>query len=160
MLSPVDDYLKSQYRFACYAVALSCVIELCAEAPVFVTQIFCFVKLKIFLNTLHILVRSVIFIWIVLKNKSIAIDAFAIAQLASAVVIFVGHYAFFYFYIKRFNEYKLVTGSKKPRKESSAPSKFDEELFKSMDDFPFQSATELVPFVMKNEVKLCSKLQK
>lgn len=144
VLSPVDDHLKSQYKFACYSVALSCVIELCAEAPVFLTQVFCFVKLKIFLNTLHILVRSVIFIWIVLSDKSAAIDAFAIAQLSSAVVIFVGHYAFFNVYIRRFNEHKMVKIDKEPPKD-------EEEQFKNMDDFPFQSISELLPFTMENK---------
>ncbi|XP_055913987.1 protein RFT1 homolog [Eupeodes corollae] len=142
VLTPVDDHLKSQYKFACYAVALSCVIELCAEAPVFLTQVFCFVKLKIFLNTLHIMVRSALFIWIVLKDHSIAIDAFAIAQLASAIVIFIGHYAFFYFYIKRLNEHK--SNKKNDQKE-------DDPMFQSMDDFPFQRLSELLPFYMENK---------
>lgn len=145
VLSPVDDHLKNQYDFACYAVALSCVIELCAEAPVFLTQVFCFVKLKVFLNTLHIMVRSVIFIWIVINDQSIAIDAFAIAQLASAVVIFIGHYAFFNFYIKKFKEHKMLARNQKKKQQEN------EEFFKGMDDFPFRHTNELLPFTMENK---------
>lgn len=91
------------------------------------------------------MVRSALFIWIVLKDHSIAIDAFAIAQLASAIVIFIGHYAFFYFYIKRLNEHK--SSKKNDQKE-------DDPMFQSMDDFPFQRLSELLPFYMENKVKL------
>ncbi|TMW40070.1 hypothetical protein DOY81_014850 [Sarcophaga bullata] len=105
-LTTVDNVYAAQYSFACYAVALSCVIELCAEAPVFAIQVFCFVKLKVILNTLHIFVRSVVFLWIVLGNGSVAIYAFAIAQLVSAVTILLSHYGFFACYIKLFQDFK------------------------------------------------------
>lgn len=141
-LSAVDAPYSGQYVFACYAVALSCVLELTAESTVFVSQVFCFVKLKIVLNTLHILVRSIIFLWIVTGDRSAAITAFAIAQLASAITIVVGQYGFFQYYIRRFNDFKHHQG----RKNKS--SSWERSLFENMDDFPFTKLSELLPGVL------------
>ncbi|KAI8127956.1 RFT1-like protein [Lucilia cuprina] len=149
-LSAVDAVFASQYRFACYAVALSCVIELCAEAPVFIIQVFCFVKLKVILNTLHIFVRSVVFLWIVLGNGTVAIYAFAIAQLVSAFTILLSHYGFFAYYIKLFEDYKK---SSKDKKESDWKPKIpfvDASIFDNMQDFPFRSLKQFLPGVMIN----------
>ncbi|XP_011198497.2 protein RFT1 homolog isoform X1 [Bactrocera dorsalis] len=132
LLSPVEEQYKVQYQFGCYAMALSCIVELCAEAPSFVTQVFCFVRVRIVLNTLHILVRSAVFLWIVINDKNVAINAFAIAQLMSTATIIFGNYGFFYFYIRRLNQHKGQS---------------------DMKDFPFKKLTEFFPGVMKNEDK-------
>lgn len=148
-LSSVDSDLAAQYSFACYAVALSCVVELCAEAPVFIGQVFCFVKLKVILNTLHIFVRSVIFLWIVIGNGSVAIYAFGIAQLVSGVTILLSHYVFFAYYIKLFEKYK------KSDKESQTMMKtpfVNKSLFENMHDFPFTTLKEFLPGVLDNKV--------
>ncbi|KAH8386691.1 hypothetical protein KR093_001967 [Drosophila rubida] len=147
-LSAVDAPFAAQYVFACYAVALSCVLELLAESAVFVAQVFCFVKLKIVLNTLHILVRSVIFLWIVTGDRSAAITAFAIAQLASALTIVLGQYGFFYYYIRRFNDYKLHVARK--GKSTLDLRSWERSLFEHMDDFPFTKLSELLPGRDKN----------
>lgn len=125
-------------------MALSCVIELCAEAPSFVTQVFCFVRLRIVLNTLHILVRSAVFLWIVINDKSVAINAFAIAQLMSAATIILGNYGFFYFYIWRINQ----------NKEKEVKSNGNPNMIDSMNDFPFKKISDFLPGVLKNEVSL------
>ncbi|XP_011179901.1 protein RFT1 homolog isoform X1 [Zeugodacus cucurbitae] len=139
LLSPVDDQYKLQYQFGCYAMALSCIVELCAEAPSFVTQVFCFVRVRIVLNTLHILVRSAVFLWIVINDKSVAINAFAIAQLMSTATIIFGNYGFFYFYIRRLNQQKQQLDKKSTSND--------------MQDFPFTKISEFFPGVMKNEGK-------
>ncbi|XP_037936377.1 protein RFT1 homolog [Teleopsis dalmanni] len=160
-LSAVEEHFSAQYRFGCYAVALSCVIELCAESTVFVSQVFCFVKLKIVLNTLHIFVRSIVFLWIVLDDGSVAIYAFAIAQLASAVTIIIGHYGFYYYYIKRFNNLKnMEIKIKNTQTTQIKRSQLDIMLFANMEDFPFKKITEFLPGVMKSKDKfLNSELQ-
>ncbi|XP_014097977.2 man(5)GlcNAc(2)-PP-dolichol translocation protein RFT1 isoform X1 [Bactrocera oleae] len=132
LLTPVEEKYNAQYQFGCYAMALSCIVELCAEAPSFVTQVFCFVRVRIVLNTLHILVRSAVFLWIVINDKSVAINAFAIAQLMSTATIIIGNYGFFYFYIRRLNQNKKQN---------------------DMKDFPFTKLSEFFPGVMKNEDK-------
>ncbi|EDV45923.1 protein RFT1 homolog [Drosophila erecta] len=145
-LSAVDAIYASQYEFACYAVAFSCVLELMAESAVFVAQVFCFVKLKILLNTLHILVRSAIFLWIVTGDRSAAINAFAIAQLSSAVTIVLGQYGFFYFYLKGFKDFVAQQAKKKP----VAPKAWQVSLYEHMDDFPFKQLSDFLPGVMFN----------
>ncbi|XP_030378705.1 protein RFT1 homolog [Scaptodrosophila lebanonensis] len=151
-LSNVDAIYKAQYEFACYAVALSCVLELMAESTVFVAQVFCFVKLKILLNTLHILVRSVIFLWIVIGDQSVAIYAFAIAQLASSITIIVSQYGFFHYYIKRFNRFKLQQSrkGKSPRTQAELTS-WERTMFEHMEDFPFTRLSEMLPGVTENK---------
>ncbi|XP_043657867.1 protein RFT1 homolog isoform X1 [Drosophila teissieri] len=145
-LSAVDAIYASQYEFACYAVAFSCVLELMAESAVFVAQVFCFVKLKILLNTLHILVRSAIFLWIVTGDRSAAINAFAIAQLSSAVTIVLGQYGFFYFYLKGFKDFVAQQAKKKP----ATPKAWQVSLYEHMDDFPFKQLNDFLPGVMFN----------
>uniref|UniRef100_A0A1L8DWT9 Protein RFT1 homolog n=2 Tax=Nyssomyia neivai TaxID=330878 RepID=A0A1L8DWT9_9DIPT len=136
VLSSVDAQLQDQYTFGCYAIAVSCVIEMCAEAAVFVGQVFCFVRLKVFLDTLHIFVRSCVFIAIVTTNKSIAIYAFGIAQFSSAMTIILGHYIFFHMYTKKLNEYRRSTDKKvNPH-------------FDHMEDFPFASINEMLPRIL------------
>lgn len=151
-LSPVEEHYASQYQFACYAVAISCILELCAEAVVFLTQVFCFVKLKIILNTLHILVRSIIFLYIVISNRSEAINAFAIAQLTSALTIIIGHYAFFYVYILKLNKFRGLVSNSKAKQISTAG--LEKSMFENMEDFPFTSIKEMFPGVMSNKVAI------
>ncbi|ALC48783.1 CG3149 [Drosophila busckii] len=144
-LSAVDEPYTVQYKFACYAVAISCVLELVAESTVFVAQVFCFVKLKIVLNTLHIFVRSAIFLWIVMGDRNAAINAFAIAQLSSALTIVLGMYGFFLYYINSFNSFKLA--ARKPKTLSN----WERQLFEHMDDFPFTKLSQLLPGVLSTQ---------
>ncbi|KAM7350524.1 man(5)GlcNAc(2)-PP-dolichol translocation protein RFT1 [Cochliomyia hominivorax] len=158
-LSAVDSVYASQYNFACYAVALSCVIELCAEAPVFVSKVFCFVKLNVVLNTVHIFVRSVVFLWIVLGNSSEAINAFAIAQLVSSFTIILSHYGFFLYYIKIFEEYKK---SLKDNETKWKPRLYflNATIFDNMQDFPFKNVWDFLPGrLIKKERFFNSELQ-
>lgn len=152
VLSPVNEVYVSAYQFGCYAMVFSCICELCAEAPVFIGQVFCFVKLKVVLDTLHIFVRSVVFIVLVMNNKNIAIYAFAIAQFTSVVTIIVGNYGFFHIYIKRLktyrNQLKKNDDDKEGTKQDFAP------YYENMNDFPFTSTVDLIPGVLKNPVRL------
>ncbi|KAJ6643609.1 Protein RFT1 like [Pseudolycoriella hygida] len=143
-LSPVQDVYYAQYKFGCFAIAFSCIIEMCAEAPVFVGQVFCFVKLKIVLDTLHILVRSLIFITLVQKNSDIAIYAFGIAQLCSALTIIIGNYSFFHVYIKRLKRYRLDVSKR------DNDTNFYGPYYEHMDDFPFNSIREMIPGGLTN----------
>jgi oligosaccharide translocation protein RFT1 len=144
----VDDIYSAQYKFGCLAIAFSCIIELSAEAPIFISQVFCFVKLKVVLDTSHIFIRSIVFIILVVMDKSIAIYAFGIAQLVSALTIIIGNYGFFYWYINRLNKYRQ---SKKNEEHTLVKQQMFASYFENMNDFPFQSIKEMVPGVMKNE---------
>lgn len=152
VLSPVNETYIDAYRFACYAMVLSCIFELTAEAPVFVAQVFCFVKLKVILDTLHIFVRSLVFIILVLNNKNIAIYAFGIAQFTSCLVIICGNYGFFHFYIKRLKTYREIL--KKYDNDTDRANIEMGHYYKNMNDFPFDSVADMVPGVLKNPVSM------
>lgn len=134
-LTPVADGLRDQYRFGCIVMALSCVLELCAGAPAFVGQVFCFVKLKIVMDTLHIFVRSLVFILLVLGNTERVIWAFGVAQLASCLTILLGNYGYFYFYLR------------KRRETLTAQKKKQDDQVDDMEDFPFKTMRDFLPFV-------------
>lgn len=144
-LSTVGDDLYDDYKFGCIGIIVSCIIEVIAEPPVFVAQVFCFVKLKVVLDTLHIFVRSTLFVWLVLRDPSHAIYAFGVAQVGSSITFLIGNYAFFCYYIARQKgkETKKVDGEKKSLKGDT--NKTDESI-------PFNSILELLPGYLKNPV--------
>lgn len=150
MLSAVDPKYESAYHFGCYAMIFSCIVELTAEAPAFVGQVFCFVKLKVILDTLHIFIRSVVFIVLVMNNKNIAIYAFGIAQFTSALTIIIGNYGFFHFYIKRLRTYRDTLKKNDDDKEKTIRALGP--YYENMNDFPFNSIFEMMPGVLTNPV--------
>lgn len=158
VLSPVDDIYLSQYYFSCFMMAFSCVFESTAEAPFFVAQVFCFVKLKVMLDTLHIITRSIFFVCLIIYDKNLAIPAFGIAQFVSALTMVAGIYGFFMLYIKKLKEYrgflKQVDNNHEKAIEKFGP------YYEHMEDFPFNSVVEMVPCVLKNnEVMFNRELQ-
>ena len=151
VLSPVNEVYQNAYRFGCYAMVFSCIVELTAEAPAFVGQVFCFVKLKVILDTLHIFIRSVVFIVLVMNNKNIAIYAFGIAQFTSALTIILGNYGFFHYYIQRLKKYRDTLKKNEGDKEKTISS--IGPYYENMEDFPFTSILEMAPGVLKNSVR-------
>jgi oligosaccharide translocation protein RFT1 len=128
----------------------SCIFELTAEAPVFVGQVFCFVKLKVVLDTLHVFVRSVVFIVLVMCNKNMAIYAFGIAQITSCLTIILGNYGFFTIYIRRLRKYRETL--KKYDNDKEQTRKECGPYYENMEDFPFNSTVEMLPGVLHNSV--------
>lgn len=159
VLSPVNETYLPAYRFACFAMAISCIFELAAEAPAFIGQVFCFVKLKVILDTTHIFVRSAVFIIMVLNNKNIAIYAFGIAQCFSVLTIIFGFYGFFHIYIKRLKNYQQ-TLKKHDGNMEEVKKEFNVAYYENMNDFPFTSIVEFLPNVLTNEVRLFMKEKK
>jgi oligosaccharide translocation protein RFT1 len=150
VLSPVAEIYQDAYKFGCYAIAISCILELTAEAPALIGQVFCFVKLKVVIDTLHIFIRSIIFILLVLRNKDIAIYAFGIAQFTSCLTIIIGNYGFFHFYIKKLLVYRAVL-----KKNDNDKDKAIVECgpyFDNMNDFPFNSNLDMIPGFLPNPV--------
>ncbi|EFA07754.1 Protein RFT1 homolog-like Protein [Tribolium castaneum] len=137
ILSPTGDNYVSQYRLGCYSIALSCIIEQMTQSVVLVAQSYCFVKLKVVLETIYIVSRTVIFVCTVVKHPNDAINAFSIAQLGSAVILCLSYYGFFFWYIRRLNLVKKGTTVKS-------------SLFTDMNDFPFSSIMEFFPGIMEN----------
>ncbi|XP_075146765.1 man(5)GlcNAc(2)-PP-dolichol translocation protein RFT1 [Haematobia irritans] len=143
MLPVENDLLRPQYHMACYAIALGCMIEFCAEAPVFVSQVFCFVKLKVVISTLQILVRSCVFLWLVFSlDSSKAIQYFALAQILSAMAVVVGYYGFYNFYIPHLRKYREALKKKDDDKQ------LNHKLFENMDDFALEGVVDFLPGAM------------
>lgn len=152
VMSPVNEEYQQAYTFGCYAMVFSCIFELTAEAPAFIGQVFCFVKLKVILDTLHILIRSLVFIVLVLNNKNIAIYAFGIAQFTSCCTIIIGNYGFFHFYIK-----KLMKFREQLKKNDGDMDKTNRQLgkyYENMQDFPFKNIVDFMPCVLENKVRI------
>lgn len=145
-LSTVGDELYDDYKFGCIGIIVSCIIEVIAEPPVFVAQVFCFVKLKVMLDTLHIFVRSTIFVWLVLRDPSHAIFAFGVAQIGSSITFLISYYAFFCYYIAR--------QTAKVTKNDEVKDKLlnEEKNLEAVDSIPFNSIMEFMPGNLTNPV--------
>lgn len=144
-LSTVGDELYDEYKLGCVGIIVSCIIEVVAEPPVFVAQVFCFVKLKVVLDTLHILIRSILFVWLVLRDPSHAIFAFGVAQVGSSITFLFGYYAFFYYYIARKNAKQPKNSGVKGKLQNGNAHDPDESI-------PFNSIMEFLPGYLSNPV--------
>lgn len=152
LLTSVDDSIYGKYKFGCYAIAISCIIEVTAEAPVFLAQVYCFVKLKVILDTAQIFIRSVTFIYLVLRDPDEAIFAFGVAQLAATLTIVVGYFGYFYVYIRQL---KHTRGEERVEPEKEEPILLNrrDSIDDEPDDLPFTSILELCPGVLANTVR-------
>lgn len=147
---PIPDELYDQYQFGCICIVASGIIELFAETLVFIAQVFCFVKLRVVLDTLHIFVRSILFIVLVLRNPDQAIFAFSIAQVGSTIAFAIGYYAYFIYYIDRS---KKVKGDEKRAADiSNGEPMTDEKKSESDDSIPFNSIKQMLPGYLNNTV--------
>ncbi|XP_013145071.1 PREDICTED: protein RFT1 homolog [Papilio polytes] len=142
----------TQYTFGCWSVAFSCILELCSANVALVAQLYCFVKLKIFLDSVHILVRTLLFVSIIVYDRSLALIAFSVAQVGSIGVIVISYYVFFYWYIRNKPLY-----AKGALKSKLVPEKVLNRLFDNMDDFTYTSLKDFFP---KYEGSLNSLLNK
>ncbi|XP_026479758.1 protein RFT1 homolog, partial [Ctenocephalides felis] len=152
ILPPVEDELASQYVMACYAIVISCIIELSAQPLLLTGQIFCFVKLKIVCEIISIGLRTIIFICIVLHNKKNALYAFSIAQVLCAVILLLCYLLYFNWYTKKLKQYRLI----KKKNESLNNPQLD-KYFENMDDFPFASVAQFLPGTLDNEGSIFNK---
>lgn len=145
--SSVDIELYDQYKFGCICIAVSVIIELVTETPVFVAQVFCFIKLRVVLDTLHIFVRSILFIWFVLRDPNQAIIAFSIAQIGSTISFVIGYYGYFIYYIRNANRSVAIA-----KKASNGNRK--ESVDMSDDCIPFTSIKQMLPGFRFNSVEM------
>ncbi|KAB0793628.1 hypothetical protein PPYR_13248 [Photinus pyralis] len=135
VLSATEDVYLEQYQYGCVAIAVSCIIDQMTQSVVLVAQSFCFVRLKVILDTIYVMSRTIIFVAIIIKYPQYAIHAFSTAQVVSSIIYCVIHYGFFYWYIKELPKHV----------------KDEKGIFSNMLDFPFKSILNLFPCGMKNE---------
>lgn len=150
--TPIADELYDQYKFGCVCIVVSGIVELFAETQVFVAQVFCFVKLRVVLDTLHIFFRSTLFIALVLRDPNQAIFAFSIAQVGSTVTFAIGYYVYFIYYIDRS---KKIKGEEKRAvdKADDEPTA-DENKSETDDSIPFNSIKQMLPGYLENSVTI------
>lgn len=129
-----------QYAFGCWSVGFSCILELCSANMALIAQLFCFVKLKVAFDTLHIFVRTLLFLSIIIYDRSCALIAFSIAQVVSIGTIVIAYYIFFYWYIKNKPLY-----AKGALKSKFVPNFVLQKLYTNMDDFNFNSMRDFFP---------------
>lgn len=135
---------------------VSGIIELLAEAPVFVAQVFCFVKLRVILDTLNIFVRSVIFITFVLRDPKQAIYAFSIAQVGSTVTFVIGYYGYFIYKLHRAEQIKgVVKRASDANSDTDTNTRTDGHQTPETDEsIPFNSIKQMLPFYLHNQVSI------
>lgn len=92
-------------------------------------------------ETFYIVIRTFIFVHLVIKYPSEAINAFSIAQVVSSVLFCSFYYGYFAWYIHKLNN---INKEKIEIKRSS--------MFYDMQDFKFKSITDFLPGLMPNNV--------
>lgn len=106
-------------------------------------------------DAVYILFRTAIFVFLVIKEPKEAINAFSVAQIASAVLFCFLYYAYFTWYIHKLNKRRLLFKIKEDvngRGETET-----KDIFSDMHDFPFKSIWEMFPGFMRNVDKPLNK---
>lgn len=98
--------------------------------------------LQVVIDTFHIVVRTIVFVIIIMYEPKEAINAFSIAQMVSTLVHIGSYAAFFSWYIRKL---KIARACHSDTKLVVPP------LFADMDDFKFESAWDFLPGMIKNK---------
>lgn len=139
-LLSTTEALPPYYAFAVWAVGLSCIIELSSLIVQLVASAFLFVRLKVILDTIMIVIRTLTFVPLILYHPENALLAFGIAQLVAAVFYTTSHYMYFHYYIAKLN--KCVQKRRMSLKDSS-----DEYV---VTEFPFRTIRDFLPGQLTN----------
>lgn len=107
---------------------------------------------QVVLETIYIIIRTFIFVVLVVQYPNNAIDAFSIAQVVSAIVLCLSYYGYFYWYIRRLNETRRVCKNSVDIQQVNNMRKNSRSLFYDMQDFPFKSILDFFPGYMENKV--------
>ncbi|XP_011164633.2 protein RFT1 homolog isoform X1 [Solenopsis invicta] len=139
-LLSTTEALPPYYTFAVWAVGLSCVIELSSLVVQLAASAFLFVRLKIILDTIMIVIRTMTFVPLILYYPENALLAFGIAQLVAAVFYTTSHYVYFHRHIEKLN--KCTQKRRMSLKDSS-----DEYVIR---EFPFHAIKDFLPGQLEN----------
>ncbi|KAG5335303.1 RFT1 protein, partial [Acromyrmex charruanus] len=139
-LLSTTEVLPPYYTFAVWAVGLSCVIELSSLVVQLVASAFLFVRLKIILDTIMIVIRTTTFVPLILYYPENALLAFGIAQLVAAIFYTTSHYAYFHYHIKKLNKWSQ-------KRRMSLKDNSDEYVIR---EFPFHTIEDFLPCQLEN----------
>ncbi|XP_071452146.1 man(5)GlcNAc(2)-PP-dolichol translocation protein RFT1 [Hetaerina americana] len=133
---PGDDYANG-YVIGVWAIILSCLCEIICEPVYLAAQALLYVRLKVMMDTVHVMVRTFIFSFMVLKNPENALLAFSLAQMSSTLIYCLGYYAFF--------GWKIHCQNCKAKNSDSVSSSVHK------DDFPFENLLDFLPHKLEEE---------
>lgn len=111
---------------------------------------------QVVFDAIYILFRTAVFVFLVVKNPKQAINAFSIAQIASAVLYSMLYYAYFTWYIHKLNKRRLLLKRREDGNIADSDIK-TKDIFADMHDFPFKSIYEMFPGFMENVDKPLNK---
>ncbi|KAL0114130.1 hypothetical protein PUN28_011441 [Cardiocondyla obscurior] len=134
------EALPPYYTFAVWSVGLSCIIELSSLVVQLAASAFLFVRLKIILDTIMIVIRTMTFVPLILYHPENALLAFGIAQLVAAVFYTTSHYAYFHRHIKKLNKCSQ-------KRRMSLKDNSDEYVIR---EFPFHAIKDFLPGQLEN----------
>ncbi|KAF7488314.1 Protein RFT1 -like protein [Sarcoptes scabiei] len=98
--SPDDPLLHTQYCWAIMAVYVSVIIESFAESCYVFGQRYDYIRLKVFIEGLFQITRSLLFALIIFRYPDYSIYGFAIAQLISSILYSLLYYFYLLFIVK------------------------------------------------------------
>ncbi|XP_069693388.1 man(5)GlcNAc(2)-PP-dolichol translocation protein RFT1-like [Periplaneta americana] len=153
ILTPPSTLITEHYELGVWSICFSCVIEMCCEPVYLVSQAFLFVRFKVVIDTIHILVRTATFTPIIVYSPRLAVLAFSIAQVLAAVVYTVGHYVYFHYYIKNLMKKRAL--KEKNNENGRIPVNYRfvrrDSITELEDEFPFESLMDFLPAKMDNQ---------
>ncbi|XP_046400052.1 protein RFT1 homolog [Ischnura elegans] len=137
---PGEDYANG-YVIGVWAIILSCLCEIVCEPLYLAAQAFLYVRFKVMMDTVHVMVRTLVFSVMVLKNPANALLAFSLAQMLSTLVYSFGYFAFFGWKIHKQNS-ETKKSLKKPE---------DEPTSAWPEEFPFKTLLDFLPRKLENQ---------
>ncbi|XP_034254900.1 protein RFT1 homolog [Thrips palmi] len=157
VLSVPSTSITEHYTIGVWSIAISCIIEMCCEPVYIMAEAFLFVRLKVVMQTMLVLVRTVAFTSIVLHQQDAAVLAFSVAQVLSIAAYTVGYYVYFYFYMKN----RLLERSELNNQTSKGrSSQRKDSIIGTVYDFPFNSLMEFLPSKCDDEPSIDYKMTK
>ncbi|XP_026286536.1 protein RFT1 homolog [Frankliniella occidentalis] len=142
VLSTPSSSITEYYTVGVWSIAISCIIEMCCEPVYLMSEAFLFVRLKVVMQTMLVVVRTITFTSIVLYQPKAAVLAFSVAQILSITAYTVGYYIYFHFYMKK----RLIERSQIINNVSKGRSfQRKDSIIGTAYDFPFNSISEFLP---------------
>uniref|UniRef100_A0A1B6DLV9 Protein RFT1 homolog n=1 Tax=Clastoptera arizonana TaxID=38151 RepID=A0A1B6DLV9_9HEMI len=147
VLEPPDSNITEHYKVGVLAIVISCIIEMFVEPMYLVAQAFLFVRLRVVMDTINVVVRTTIFTTLVLWWPEGAVIAFSTAQIGAVLIYVACYYLYFNYYTTKRKIDRIIFVNKLKNKSTHD------------DDFPFVSLKDFFPQKLQNEPavdwKLC-----
>jgi len=95
LLPAPPDHLQEQYLGAVYLVSISAVIQMFAEVPWLLAQVFLFVRLRVILDFVWMMTRVVVLVYAVSAHQDDVVTVWAYGHFAAGLLFVLGYYLAF-----------------------------------------------------------------